>query len=263
MLRLFVVLTALWRACSSFQHSPPDRRAYPPKRALDTFSSAQIVFRIGLWYDHFPLGCALPLCMDPLHHVLSPSDCSGLRYTFHFPRGQPTRHLLIGVSNLLTPCAVWQCGMAENGTSSTISVVSASDPPWNATGEFTYTQTMGPGCRDLSYCSERGELAQPSYRALVGAHRFSRVAAVRPASPGVESLFMSAFTSPQHPYTNVCFHLFEGWPGVMVAVVCQHSLEKTSARCTKRFQRRGCSRVQSQRTSSRRNEARGSSEFAF
>ncbi|CAM9651395.1 unnamed protein product, partial [Scytosiphon promiscuus] len=50
-----------------------------------------------------------------------------------------------------------QCGMAENGTSSTISVVSASDPPWNATGEFTYTQTMGPGCRDLSYCSDRGE----------------------------------------------------------------------------------------------------------
>eukprot|EP00903_Cladosiphon_okamuranus_P007144 g6938.t1 len=50
-----------------------------------------------------------------------------------------------------------QCGMAENGTSSTISVVSLSDPPWDATGEFTYTQTIGPGCLELNYCSGRGE----------------------------------------------------------------------------------------------------------
>lgn len=49
-----------------------------------------------------------------------------------------------------------QCGMAENGTSSTISVVSSSDPPWDATGEFTYTQTVGPGCLELNYCSEQG-----------------------------------------------------------------------------------------------------------
>ncbi|CAM9221639.1 unnamed protein product, partial [Pylaiella littoralis] len=50
-----------------------------------------------------------------------------------------------------------QCGMPENDTSPTISVVSASDPPWNATGRFTFTQTVGTGCRDLNYCSTRGE----------------------------------------------------------------------------------------------------------
>lgn len=46
--------------------------------------------------------------------------------------------------------------MAENGTSSTISVQSSSDPPWDATGEFTFTQAIGTGCRDLNYCSGQG-----------------------------------------------------------------------------------------------------------
>ncbi|CAM9199526.1 unnamed protein product [Ectocarpus sp. 12 AP-2014] len=50
-----------------------------------------------------------------------------------------------------------QCGMGENETTSTISVVSASDPPWNSTGEFTFSQAVGPGCRELNYCSGQGQ----------------------------------------------------------------------------------------------------------
>lgn len=49
-----------------------------------------------------------------------------------------------------------QCGMGENETTSTISVVSASHPPWNSTGEFTFSQAVGPGCRELNYCSGQG-----------------------------------------------------------------------------------------------------------
>eukprot|EP00904_Undaria_pinnatifida_P008271 jgi/Undpi1/4574/HiC_scaffold_18.g07928.m1 len=50
-----------------------------------------------------------------------------------------------------------QCGMGENGTTSTIEVQSLSYPPWNSSDAFTFTQAVGSGCQELSYCSERGE----------------------------------------------------------------------------------------------------------
>lgn len=85
-----------------------------------------------------------------------------------------------------------QCGMAENGTSSTISVTSASDPAWDASGEFTYTQAIGSGCLDLNYCSGQGLFVsslvwRPSL--------FSMPPRVRRMSALLPSLLQTAFFS--------------------------------------------------------------------
>lgn len=49
--------------------------------------------------------------------------------------------------------------MEENGTSATISVQSASDPPWSSADEVVSTQVIGSGCLALNFCSERGRVA--------------------------------------------------------------------------------------------------------